>query len=326
MPMAFATVRYNDKEPAGSRNEGLDNFIQYTSEDGKIFATFYIYKPALADAAMNAVLTDSAIKSRFRPSGAHDMRSLVALGGQERSAIIYGYNSTANGMATAAGFAKIGDWILKMRTSGPEKRAEEVMAALQEGMAAVRLSPETTPQALSLDLPQTCQTKLKSKAKRIEMDDDQRMQASIIGMALGLASLEEIVDEARDNPDGKTQAKNTRRLRPTFDQWCVADRYEIEGFGYAVYRMEDRPGATLVAPYSDTGASFVYQTQLLKPEERILMRHDIGVIDNFGTYSGDMTGSQFRDILLGNSSVIGEMISRNVINAEGNTTTELFGL
>lgn len=315
-PIKFGAVSYNEREAAQSQKDGLDNIISYSSSDGSIFATIYVYRPALADAAMNAVLTQSAVQSGFGADGDPSFRSLMPFGETSNGAIIFGYAATEKGYTTTAGLAEVDGWIVKMRVSGPESQEGDVVDTLRAGMAAIKVDADSTVTELSLDLPQSCNNRLKGKAKRVKLKQEDSMANALMGSLLSGLTIK------NDNDDEKTDGLINTVSRG-FSSWCIADDYMIADNRYYVYRTEDTPDGMIVAPYADTGASFATGEAFLQEGELHLIRYDIGEINNFGNYRGQFSAKQIRDILTGDSDVIGPQTSSTNINADGSTNINI---
>src|SRR5436190_12860298 len=60
-PTAAGPTRLNRIVEASREGQGLDNALLYYSPDEQVFATVYVYAPALADAALTAFMPDHAI-------------------------------------------------------------------------------------------------------------------------------------------------------------------------------------------------------------------------------------------------------------------------
>lgn len=324
-PMAFGIVDYDDEEPAESRSSGMDNFIRYVSADGKVFATIYIYRPAMADAELHAALTDTATKKTIGTFDEQSFRKLVRFGGRSDAALIFGYDQSSRGYATTAGFAKVGNWIVKVRVSGPMERYADVVETLEAGMAAITLDEDSTATALSTVLPRPCENPIKGKARQIKMDSDERMENALFGGLLGSLAQKNSTEkeDSEDDADDEAGTETALQSGNGYSSWCIADSYTIKKSEYLVYRTEDTPGSTVIAPYGDTGKSFVSKPGLLEPEKRSFFVYGIGEITNYGSYSGDFNGKQYRDILTGKSKLLGQPVSNTLIRANGDTEISL---
>lgn len=78
------------------KGEAIDNFAQYESADGKIFATAYVYLPTYADTALAAYATDQAIAQRFAATSSATQTS-VPFAGVANGAIRQVFTGTLRG-------------------------------------------------------------------------------------------------------------------------------------------------------------------------------------------------------------------------------------
>lgn len=123
---------------------GIDNYAQYKSDDGKVFATAYVYRTTYADAALAAYATDLAVRDRFGSDVKLASQSVVPAAGQPRGAIRSVYTQAVlkgDPLVTTSAFIRVDGWVVKLRASGPAERGDEVTAALDaliDGLAVVR--------------------------------------------------------------------------------------------------------------------------------------------------------------------------------------------
>lgn len=119
-----------------NKGEALDNYAQFESNDRAVFATAYAYLPTYADAALAAYATDRSISARFGADGL-DQQASVAFAGRADGAIRQVFTGALDGkrITTAAAFARVGGWIVKLRATGPVDRTAEVTAALDALLA-----------------------------------------------------------------------------------------------------------------------------------------------------------------------------------------------
>jgi hypothetical protein len=181
----LALVKTGESTEKGS---GLDDYAQFESADRKLFATAYVYRTTYPDAALAAYGTDRAVRGRF-PTARVASQTVVALAGRPRTAIrsVYeGATLAGASITTAAAFARVGDWVLKLRASGPAERAAEVTGALDALLSGLTVDgavvvPAAKPLAFAAPCPADG-----SKAKMVKGDD--AVGASILSGLIGTVS------------------------------------------------------------------------------------------------------------------------------------------
>jgi hypothetical protein len=127
--------------------EGLDNYAQFTSDDGVVQATAYIYMPSYADAAVAAYITDKAILDRFGPSTRRTAFGVAAAGGHDGVAIRSIYTGADGALVTSAALIHAGAWIVKLRVTATADRAGDVGRGLDAMLAGLRFGPAASPHA-----------------------------------------------------------------------------------------------------------------------------------------------------------------------------------
>jgi hypothetical protein len=126
---------------------GIDNYAQFTSPDGVVQATAYIYLPSYADAGIAAYVTDQAVHEHFGAATRRTAFSAVAAGGTPAGALRAFYENAADGaLVTGAAFIHAGRWIVKLRVTGPTERSADVRAGLDSMLSAIRFAPGTAVQ------------------------------------------------------------------------------------------------------------------------------------------------------------------------------------
>jgi hypothetical protein len=147
LPVKAGTASLTKTAEFSRAGEGVDNYAQFETPDGKVFVTAYVYRAAYADAALAAFATDEAVRSRFGAEVRAVERGSVAAAGQPSGAIRVVYDGAVlNGgaLTTAAAFLRVDSWIVKLRASGPAARRAEVVAALDALVAGVSVTGDAT--------------------------------------------------------------------------------------------------------------------------------------------------------------------------------------
>lgn len=124
--------------------QGLDNYAQFTSSDGVIQATAYIYRPSYADAAISAYMTDKAIRDRFGPAE-RTAYGVAPAGAHPHTAIRASYRAADGALVTTAAFVHAGPWLVKLRVTGPAERAEEVESGMTGLLSGLQFDSRSTP-------------------------------------------------------------------------------------------------------------------------------------------------------------------------------------
>lgn len=318
LPQKIDILKISTNEQPKSGINGLDNLIQYVSGDSDVFASIYIYRPAYADAELTSYMTNTAIRLGFG-TAQPDVDTLSSLANIENAAIVKAYKATGKGLATAAAFAQVGQWIIKIRVSGPQSEYDQVMQIMNASLATIKLDDDVKAETLSLKQPTPCIVKLKGSAKNVKLSaEDQTASALFSGLLGSLAT-------GNSNNDEDSGAEDSITKRVSFNEWCVADSFEISGNPFSVFRSIDEKDSAIMFPFSDAGHIFITTATLLS-ETRSLSLFEIGSISNYGEFDSDLSTKQYSEILTGNSNLILEKKSQNTIKADGNTTVNIFTL
>lgn len=133
---------------ATARGEGLDNYAQFTSADGVVQATLFVYRPGHADAAVSAFMTDKAIREHFGPAVRRTAFGLAPAGGEANAALRSTYDIGNGALVTSAAMVHAGQWLLKIRVTATADRADDVAAGMDALLAGLRFDAGATPQPL----------------------------------------------------------------------------------------------------------------------------------------------------------------------------------
>jgi hypothetical protein len=321
--ITFTTARISFPEQAGATSlrqsmefshhgEGLDNALQYQSDDRQVFGTVYVYYPGLPHAGLTAFATDSAIHTQ---SG-RDLRSLgtrtIAAAGHPNVAIRSDYSGFRNErMASSAAFIKAGRWIVKLRVSGPESRRRDIdraMSALIEGM---RFEGEIAPrQAEPLEVGD-CPESAAPAAALLPSDATSSAEEAMIG----------ILDGAGDT--GREEAAGHPAATPVLGRaWCLSTRARIGDLEVPILRAASVPGgnerrSVLLALLSDAGT--VVEVVRAEANRYAILYHDIGRTRLLGTYSSLPSDQQIVDILSGSDRPGGRIRATIIHKPDGNS-------
>lgn len=303
----------SDTAPKSGSN-GLDNIIQYRNADSGLFASIYIYRPSFTDAELTAKMTDNAINIGFGVDGAATVYKTSAFGGNDNGAIILGYDKTDKNLSTAAAFAEVGSWILKIRVSGSEAEFDDVINVMNKALDTIKLDDDISVEDLSIQQPKTCKTGIGGKAKVAKLSKDEALQNSLLSGLLGPLAVSVI-----EADDGEALEKIS------YSKWCVAEYFTTNNTQYKIYRTEDSKDSNIIMPFSDTG-SVIYTASSPLSDNRNISIYNIGSIRNYSAINGDLSVKQYDALLNGKSKLKIKVESENSIKANGDTNTTLFTL
>lgn len=149
VPRAFGSLTLRQLLPA--RPGGWDNVAQYGSDDRALVATIYIYRPVVADAGFAAIMTTEAIFASFGRGIDGGPRTLAPAGGVAQAAHRQVYlaelkrgDGPPSPLATGFAVLKAGQWIVKLRVTGPAQRRDEVERALDGLLGGLRFGADAT--------------------------------------------------------------------------------------------------------------------------------------------------------------------------------------
>lgn len=234
-----------------------DVTAQFDAPDKGVFATIYLFHPAIADVGLWFDRSRTALESRdmFRhaaPATA-DPIGFGAGSSSSASSLRQAYGALGGPYrSTALAVIPVGEWIISIRMSARELTADQLDARLQQVIGAVRWpSPAGTPAVAAAPV-KACATPLAfTKAKQIKSKGAD-MLMSLLGSGIA----------ARKTSDG-TAAATPRPI------WCREGQGRVE---YGVYRSGGRTDGYVLALYDAGRVVSVYPSLM-------------GQIDKSGTYA-----------------------------------------
>lgn len=274
VPMAASTLSLSKSGQIdnGDDQSGLDNYAQYLSEDGAIQATAYIYLPGYADAALADYMTDKAIADHFGPMTRRLAHEVTAAGGHKDTAIRAVYAGADGTLTTAAAFVRAGNWMIKLRITGPSERAGEVTAGLDALLAGLQFDDMAKPSLASAKAIPACPIGDQGEARKIVSSSTAANPNASPRNSLDALCIRGTVTAAEDRYDMLQSAKSeggaaTTVLIPLNDSGKVMrfDRAnDISGYRMtihdagrtSVYQTYDRiPSARQIASIINEGAN-----------------------------------------------------------------------
>ena len=275
------------------QGEGLDNVLQYVSSDRQVFATVYVYLPGLAHAGLTAFMTGQVVLGQSA-----DVRELgsriVAAGGHDGVAIRSDYSGFRRNLASSAAFVKAGRWIVKIRVSGPDNRADEVRAALSAMLEGVRFGDEAPPRPAAILQPGECPHE-GPPARQLPGNYEQLMIDGLTAVVDG-ASV-----ETRDESGNRVEPTATR----VGDHWCISSRARIGQNSYSILRASAPSNspmgtAVLLVPLNDAGVTLeLVEVERERQRRFMVLFHEIGRTAVLGTYDRTLTDDQVAAIVSG---------------------------
>ncbi|MES2753965.1 MAG: hypothetical protein V4659_04795 [Pseudomonadota bacterium] len=122
----------------------LDNGALYRSPDEQIWATLYVYRPGYPDAALADYAADRVVRATYGDRLRRVDHRVVPFAGHADGAIRTAYRDVMqkNGdlSASTSLIGRIGNWIVKLRVSGPMAKADEVDVVSEAFAREIKLS------------------------------------------------------------------------------------------------------------------------------------------------------------------------------------------
>lgn len=128
-PLQAGVVTVRRHQEFSHEGQGIDNALQYQSEDRAVFATVYAYLPGLAHSGLAAFATDHGIRTESPAVRGGELR-IADAGGRTGVALRAEYSGFRGDLVSSAAWIKTGRWIVKFRVSGPAARRADVIAAM----------------------------------------------------------------------------------------------------------------------------------------------------------------------------------------------------
>jgi len=134
-------------------DKGLDNIALYSSDDGKVYSTIYVYRAGMPDPSYAMIMTTTAITKRYKTAvaGAETLVRVAGVPALHRRVFEGAVEPDGTRIAALAGTMRVGDWIVKLRATGPEARAEEVNAVFAAMVSGLRFGSGVTPAISVID-------------------------------------------------------------------------------------------------------------------------------------------------------------------------------
>jgi hypothetical protein len=310
-PATIAGLSYKGSKDFSHPGEGLDTSIRYETPDGEIFATVYVYYPAVAHAGLAEIATEAAIRGNSPEAVEHRGRTMIEVGGVAGAAIRTDFGGYQGRYASSAAFVKVGRWMVKIRVSGPEPRRSEVDAATAALLAKVGFEGDLRPVAAApIDAP-ACTGRSTKDAKLLPEQSSPGDAGAMVD------SLVATLDAAGESAVGGRAPLRIGR------NWCRS--YAVAGNAKVplLRATDDAAGAVgksvLFALYNDAGGALEI---VLLDGRHLLLHHQIGMTTLLGTFDGVPSDAQMAGMLAGTGAV-GPIRARIRLKPEGGTQIDL---
>jgi hypothetical protein len=293
LPKRVGAVTFGEVSELGQPGRGLDNTIQFHSDDRAILASIYIYYPPIAHPGLSAFMTDRAMdlisEGRLRRLSA----GTVPVGGVANGAIRMIYGGYQGRLASASAFVKVGRWMVKLRVSGPESRRADIEGTLDALLSSLRFEGAARPRATGLLDIAACTAPPVRDARAVNDP------AIAFGTAL-LLPLDPLGEPDAQGRDGRPIDIVSR----FGDQWCLSTvaRYGREQTPILRAVRPDGNGssgggrAVALAMVSDSGTVL----EVLRDDEHdTLVYHRIGESFVLSSYAGPPSDEQLVNVLNG---------------------------
>lgn len=296
-----------------NQGQGIDDYAQYESADGKVFATAYIYRATYADTALAAYATDQSVRARFGDAVKLAQRSVVPVAGQPRGAIRLVYDDAVlNGdrLVTAAAFLRVDGWLVKLRASGPAELRQQVTGTLDALLTGIAVEGGATVfPASPLSFTEPCPAPATSEAKPFR--DKKSDAMGLFGGLLGGSAISAAKGKGGDVPlsfpnNGATPV-------------CVRGTLTLGGRRIDLLQPagEAEPEVAL-AVLNDAGSVLAIERALVG-RGYVIKSYAIGVVETRGSLDRMATTAQLQNWIASANAAQMAVRSRTTIKANGDT-------
>lgn len=312
LPIRVAGLTLTQTGEFSNKGKAIDNFAQFKSPDGKVFVTVYVYRTTYPDAALADHATDRAVRARFGEKVRRASETVIPLAGRADAAIRAVYEGgELNGAptVTAAAFARAGDWLVKLRASGPTARRAEVIAAFDAAIAGVGIAATVpVPGIKPLALGPACPAADAKDAKLVKSKESNA--DAILGGLLG--------NVAAAKPDRPPSFPGNGSVRA-----CIRGIVGLGPNGVPLLQPADEATATrMVAALNDAGMILSVEPALLG-RGYVIKTYVVGAVETRGTVDRMPTAGQLARWFASSDAEPLRVRSRTLTSSDGNTTVEL---
>jgi hypothetical protein len=312
-------VSFQETGEVGTAGRGLDNTMQYRSQDGQVFASVYFYLPPLAHAGLAAYTTELGLETLSAGRLQRVSAGTVAVGDVADGAVRIDYRGYRETMASSAAFFKAGRWMVKLRVSGPESRREDVQAAMTALIASFRFEGDVRPRpAVLLDVA-ACASPVAGPARALA-DNQETFADSLLGAF-------DPTGEMTQRPGASNPAPILARFG---NGWCRSTRARIGDSTIPILRAtgpapsgSGRVNARTVAVALISDSGRLVEVVQGGENRFTLYHHQIGETVVLGAYAAPPTDEQIVAMLTGADREAGRIRARIGLDPNGATAVEL---
>jgi hypothetical protein len=307
-PRQIGTLRQTEAQEFSHAGEGTDSGLKYASSDRRLFATVYVYLPGLPDAALTAFMTDSVIRQQSPQVQSTGFR-VVSAGGEAGVALRADYSGYRDGLASSAAFIRAGNWIVKLRVSGPDERRAEVVEAMSALIDGLRF--EGTVRA--------------SPAALFEIDgcNDSFPAARAVAETQAAITAAAIIAAGYHVQDGNRPGNGRIGLR-----WCQTRLREGQTTRLILRSSGTRAGSgsrrntVLLVPINDAGTT-LEMVETLETRQLVVLYHQIGSTAVLGQYDAPLSDEQILALLNGSDRTGGRFRATIGLRPNGDSNITL---
>lgn len=280
------------------RPGGEDVVAQYQTPDGEVFATLYLYRPTFPDARLAAIATGEVLKMRLGKEVKRQPDAVLSAGGVagvayrtmiDDAAFELSANISLGLKASFAAFLQAGDWLVKLRVSGPEQRRAEVEAAGSGILDGLVFGKEARPRAApAYRLTECPDDSFAAGATRLPPGPD-TMAATLIGTTM------------LGNPAGAMSAGSPNL--------CVMRRDASARALILVLRRTDSPQDPAFMLLGDAGSLLQVVPGSAGVSGPIVIDHGVGEARLFGPFDRAPSADQLIAARNGNAAWLGGAIA-----------------
>jgi hypothetical protein len=321
IPVQAGVVSLTKTGEASLKGRGVDNVAQYESEDGKVFATIYIFYATYADTALATWSTDRAIRERFGPNLVLVSDGVAAAGGVPQVATrrIYDKAELEPGkpLASAAGFVRAGSWMVALRVSGPAARRAEVEGAFDALLAGMRFDGKDKPMpATPFKLAGPCPAQDEKPARFLgdKVSNTNALFSSLMGGSIVLK------DEAKGTVT--EQAPLLAFPHNGTSAFCVRGKAGAGALDVLQPASPDDGQIALVL-IDDAGGTLAVEPVVLAGKGFVVKHYGIGVVEVLGSFDRMPKLAQLGAIMSGSDSHGATVRSTTVFTPDGKSTIQI---
>jgi hypothetical protein len=290
IPQSAGSLSLTKSGEISDQGDGLDNYAQFTSVDGVVQATAYVYMPSYADAAISSYMTDKAIHERFGAETRRTAYRVTSAGKHNDSAIRSVYSGAGGQLVTEAAFVHAGRWMIKLRVTGPGERAREIRSAMDAMLAGLRFDEGISPAPVVAQQVAPCPAADGVEARIVAGKTSQDAEGSDFAFP-------------RDGKDGL----------------CVRGTVQAGDASYDILQASGgRDGSPVLIPLNDAGKVMRFDRLPTGTGYRLTI-HQVGRTDVYNAYDRIPTKEQIAAIIDGSDRKGATLLLSTAHTADGRT-------